>query len=94
MLNCWEFKKCGRQIEEQKAEELRVCPVASDTSVNGANREQNSGRICRAVAGTFCDGEVQGTFTQKTKNCFNCDFMRMVNQEERAKFNLMKPAFV
>ncbi len=94
MLNCWEFKKCERQIGGPEAEELGVCPAASDTSVNGVNRGQNGGRICWAVAGTFCGGKVQGTFAQKTKTCFNCDFMRMVNQEEGAKFNLMKPAFV
>ena len=58
MLNCWEFKKCGREIGGIKVEELGICPAASDTSVNEFNRGQNGGRICWAVAGTFCDGEV------------------------------------
>ena len=31
------------------------------------------GRICWAVAGTFCEGKVQGTFAQKYADCRKCD---------------------
>ena len=47
-----------------------------------------SGRACWAVAGTFCKGEVQGTFAQKYKNCETCDFYRKVKEEEFPKFTL------
>jgi hypothetical protein len=38
--------------------------------------ETFDGRPCWAVAGTFCDGEVQGTFAKKLINCMDCDFMK------------------
>ena len=38
----------------------------------------SAGRTCWVVAGTFCDGEVQGTFGQKLKDCTLCDFFRLV----------------
>ena len=82
MLNCWEYKKCGRQPGGKKSGELGVCPGASDTSFSGINRGKNGGRICWAIAGTFCGGRVQGSFAQKRRSCLECDFYKRVQQEE------------
>lgn len=71
---CWEFKGCGRQPGGHNVKELGVCPAANDTSSDGLNDGKNGGRICWAVAGTFCGGEAQGAFAQKESSCMNCVF--------------------
>lgn len=81
-LNCWEFKKCGREPGGSKAAELGVCPSSIDDSYHGVHGGFNAGRGCWAVAGTFCHGERQGTFAQKIANCVECDFLRKVLAEE------------
>ena len=73
-LNCWEFKKCGREPGGAKAEELGVCQAAIESRVDEVNRGKNGGRSCWAVTGTLCGGEVQGTFAAKLGNCLMCDF--------------------
>lgn len=83
-VNCWEWKKCGRQEGGAKTAELGVCPAASAERVNGANGGLNGGRACWALAGTLCGGKVQGTFATKISNCMGCDFYKLVVQEEGA----------
>lgn len=82
--NCWEYKKCGRETGGNKAEELGICPASEDASFNGINRGENAGRICWAVAGTFCGDKVQGTFADKRQSCMKCDFFRRVREDEGA----------
>lgn len=81
-LNCWEFNECGREPGGESADELGLCPAASDASFNGINCGKNGGRLCWAVAGTFCEGEVQGTFAEKRQSCTECDFFKLVRSEE------------
>ena len=64
-MNCWEFKKCGREEGGNNAKELGVCPAA-----------MGYGRCCARVAGTLCAGKVQGTFATKLKECLRCDFYK------------------
>jgi two-component system NtrC family sensor kinase len=61
---CWEFMKCGRDINS----ELK-CPAYP-----------NFGSVCWVVAGTFCEGKVQGTFAQKYEDCSKCDFYKKAAQ--------------
>ena len=81
-LNCWEYMKCGRQPEGDKVEEFGICPAASDTSYDGIYFGKCGGRICWAVAGTFCGGRAQGSFVDKRGTCLNCDFYKLVQQQE------------
>ena len=90
-LNCWEFKRCGREPGGTNGGKLSVCPAATDTSCNGLNRGKNGGRICWVVAGTFCGGKVQGTFPQKYGDCILCDFYEKVKEEEAMKLRVLKP---
>lgn len=62
-MNCWEFKKCGREQGGSKAIELGVCPAYP-----------NDGQNCAKIAGTLCGGQVQGSFAAKLTNCMKCDF--------------------
>lgn len=62
-MNCWEFKKCGREEGGSKSKESGICPVYP-----------NYGQQCARVAGTLCGGQVQGTFALKLGNCQSCEF--------------------
>ena len=81
-FNCWEFMNCGREPGGDRVGELGVCPAAEDRSFDGLNRGRNAGRLCWAVAGTFCGGEVQGSFVEKRRSCMDCDFFQHVHREE------------
>lgn len=80
--NCWEFKGCGREPGGKYAKELGVCPATVETRLDGIHGGKKAGRACWVVAGTFCRGEVQGTFAKKLQNCQKCDFYRHVKKEE------------
>lgn len=64
-MNCWEFKKCGRENGGVNSDELGVCPAYP-----------NNGKSCARVAGTLCGGEIQGTFAMKLHNCMQCAFYK------------------
>lgn len=81
-LNCWEIKKCSREVGGIKTAEFGVCPSAIDEESNGTNSGKNGGRICWAVAGTFCGGKIQGDFAVKTVSCMTCDVFKRVKEEE------------
>ena len=81
-LNCWEVLMCGREPGGKNAAEFGVCPAAADQSFDGINSGKCGGRICWAVAGTFCGGCAQGTFAEKRPSCLQCDFYQMVQEEE------------
>jgi hypothetical protein len=85
-LNCWEFKKCGRQPQGHHELDLGVCPAATENALDDIHEGTNSGRACWVVSGTFCQGKVQGTFAQKFKNCEVCDFYQQVRREEGGCF--------
>ncbi len=87
-LNCWEFKKCGRQPQGVKVREMGLCPASVQQELDDVHDGTNAGRACWIVSGTFCKGQVQGTFAQKFKNCELCDFDQTVRNEEGAAFVL------
>lgn len=80
-LNCWEYKKCGKEPGGANAHELGVCTAAT-IKLSGINSGKHGGRCCWAVAGTFCGGKVQGTFANKLANCLECEFYNLVLCEE------------
>jgi len=62
---CWEFNNCG--IDKGGDGEVKTCPAYP-----------NYGRICWAVAGTFCEGKARGIFAQKIGDCRKCEFFKRV----------------
>ena len=88
LMNCWEHKKCGREQGGTTVGELGVCPASVETKLDGVHTGKNAGRSCWVVAGTFCRGEIQGTFAQKNHDCDECDFYQKVKKEEYPKFFL------
>jgi len=81
-VNCWEFKKCGRQPGGHKEKELGTCPVTVQRDFDGAHEGKNGGRACWVIAGSLCGGKIQGTYAQKLTNCWRCEFMNLVKKEE------------
>lgn len=84
-INCWEFKKCGREPGGRKVAELGVCPAATERRLHGVHGGVAAGRACWVVAGTLCKGEVQGSFARKIANCRACDFYQQVEKEEAGR---------
>ena len=62
LRNCWEIRDCGREKGGANVEELGECPASKD----------KLGHSCWLVAGTFCDGIIQGMYAQKERNCMLC----------------------
>jgi hypothetical protein len=87
-LNCWEYKKCGRQPQGPHVKDLGLCPASTETALDDVHDGTNAGRNCWVVSGTLCKGVVQGTFAQKFKRCEACDFYQKVRQEEFPDFFL------
>jgi hypothetical protein len=87
-LNCWECKKCGREPGGKKIGELGVCPAALEILKEGVNQGRCAGRCCWRVAGTLCEGQVQGTYAKKLKTCVECEFFKQVQEEEGPGFQM------
>jgi hypothetical protein len=87
-INCWEFKKCGREPRGTKVDEFGVCPATVEIKLHGIHEGKNAGRTCWIVAGSLCDGIVQGTFAKKYGTCVKCDFFQLVKEEEGATYEL------
>ncbi|MEN8262468.1 MAG: ATP-binding protein [Nitrospirota bacterium] len=68
-IPCWEFTKCG--VEKTEGSATRICPAYPDY-----------GRICWAIAGTFCGKRVSGAIAQKLGNCKKCDFYKHVAEKK------------
>jgi len=60
-LNCWDFKKCGREPDGENIAECGVCPAATEGGDNG-------GRACWVVAGTSCKGGAEGKEIQSLQH--------------------------
>lgn len=92
--NCWEFQKCGREPGGNKVDELGVCPAATSKKFDKVNGGENAGRFCWVMAGTLCQGEVQGTFAKKFMNCLSCSFYQVVEREEDRNFVLTEKRII
>jgi hypothetical protein len=63
---CWEIKNCGREEGGRNVDALGACPAYPD-----------HGHSCWTIAGTFCGGEVQGTFALKSHFCGTCEVYKL-----------------
>lgn len=86
--NCWEFTKCGREPGGINERETGTCPAATNTKLDGVHGGTLAGRACWVVAGTFCQGSIQGTFAQKLKDCTLCQFYQLVRKQEGANYKI------
>lgn len=42
-LNCWEFKKCGRELGGAHVHDLGVCPATEEKRLDGRMKEKMPG---------------------------------------------------
>lgn len=79
-MKCWEFKKCGREKGGNNEKTLGICPSYPDY-----------GDCCAPVAGTLCQGKIQGTFAQKLESCAQCNFFNSAeyNRERTSEIMLV-----
>lgn len=80
--NCWEFRKCGREPGGLRVARLGVCPAAKETAFAGTNRGRKAGRYCWRIAGTFCEGKIEGSMANSLLSCSYCTFYRRVQEDE------------
>ncbi len=64
-MNCWEYKKCGREKGGANTGQLGVCAAYPD-----------NGKTCARIAGTLCGGKTQGSFAMKLADCVQCDYYK------------------
>ncbi len=81
-LNCWEFKKCGRELGGTREHELGICPASTYIALDNMHDGIASGRTCWVVAGTMCGGYVAGMFASKLGDCRKCDFYELVYAQQ------------
>lgn len=86
--NCWEHKKCGRQPGGDHVHDQGTCPATKEERLSGVHGGTNGGRSCWVVAGTLCEGKLQGSYAVKYKNCSECDFYKTVRDQEFPNFIL------
>jgi hypothetical protein len=81
-INCWEFKKCGREPNGINAYALGVCPVSTYDRLNGVHNGKNGGRCCWLFHGAFsCGMENQKKIPEEPTKCSKCDFYILVKEE-------------
>jgi len=80
--NCWEFMECGRAPGGPRADELGVCPAATEDRYDGVNGGTAAGRFCWSVAGVLCRRTLEGTHAKELRNCFDCPFYTEVERAE------------
>jgi len=83
--NCWEVKSCERCTTLLGDE---ACPVCKESKLHGIHGGTNGGRACWTIPHTKCGGKTQGTFSNKMSNCMECNFYKMVKDEENGAFKL------
>jgi len=67
------IKGCGRNEGGKNEKELGLCPAAADESFTALMGALTAAELV-GMAGTFCHGEVQGTFARKLQDCTLCNF--------------------
>ncbi|MCI5130333.1 MAG: hypothetical protein D3904_02135 [Candidatus Electrothrix sp. EH2] len=80
-INCWEFKKCGREPGGIHSSELGVCPVSTYDKLDGVHNGTNGGRCCWIFYGAFfCGLEKPKTTEEQMAICRKCDFYAIAKQ--------------
>jgi hypothetical protein len=90
-VNCWEFKKCGREPGGHRVAEFGVCPAAEFHAADGYLGGESGGKACCFITGTFCEEILQGTYRDKSKNCWDCAFYHELRRRHGGAFSM--PAF-
>ena len=86
VLNCWEFKKCGREPGGKNTLEHGVCPVAIEIGADGVHNGKNGGRCCWVITNSVYEENSYGFSLEKSRKCRECDFYLFVEKSEKLLF--------
>ena len=79
-INCWEFKKCGREPGGKNALTEGVCPAATESRADGIHQGTNGGRCCWVISDSYYKMSKDGDFTDYFPHCRNCEFYAVVKK--------------
>jgi hypothetical protein len=83
VINCWEFKECGREPGGINVSALEICPVTIEHDLNGIHDGKNGGRCCWIFSRCFsCGAEDLKNFEEKIARCSKCDFYTSAKDSE------------
>ena len=85
-VNCWEFRKCGREPGGVNADALGVCAASTENAYHERNGGFMAGRYCWRVAGTQCETTADSDYASRMGNCMHCEFYLKVKAEEDDAF--------
>ncbi len=86
--NCWEYKQCGREPGGANVATWGICPVAQEERLHNRNHGHHAGRMCWLVKAALCTSlEGSGDFINTIDACMQCNFMRLVYQQEGEQFS-------
>ncbi|WP_339134528.1 MAG: hypothetical protein WGN25_15610 [Candidatus Electrothrix sp. GW3-4] len=86
LLNCWQFKKCGREPGGKNAVNDGVCSVALDIGADGVHNGTNGGRCCWVITNSAYQGDRDGFCLEKSRKCRECDFYLFIKKSEKLFF--------
>ncbi|MCI5120347.1 MAG: hypothetical protein D3908_03965 [Candidatus Electrothrix sp. AUS4] len=81
ILNCWEFKNCGREPGGKNSALFGVCPVALEEEIDGIHGGKNAGRCCWLIASSYGSRGPFGCFGSEFTKCEECEFYKMVKED-------------
>jgi hypothetical protein len=82
-LNCWDFRKCGRETGGIREPKSGVCAAATEEKFDRINRGRNGGRVCWLIRQMLSERKHKGVGMM---NCCRCDFFRLVEKQEGPNF--------
>jgi hypothetical protein len=71
-LNCWEYKKCGREPGGKYVEKYGICLVAIEKNCDGLNGGKNGGRSCWLWRESACAKIMKKSSIQNIRECRAC----------------------
>ncbi|MEI6055883.1 MAG: hypothetical protein WCR55_07470 [Lentisphaerota bacterium] len=87
--NCWEYRKCGRELGGNHTAKKGVCPVAAFKQANGLWGGINGGRVCCRISKALdLDNDesrrlslLDKAIDKNANRCEGCNFYEILNDE-------------
>lgn len=79
-LNCWEFKKCGREPGGRNIAQYGICSIPVAVDSDGMNDGKNGGRACWLWRESACGDIMRKCSVEEIRECRECDFYKSVSE--------------
>ncbi|MCI5148900.1 MAG: hypothetical protein D3916_05850 [Candidatus Electrothrix sp. MAN1_4] len=73
-IDCWEFKKCGREPGGKNIEKYGLCSLVVSLEDNKINNKRNGERLCWSLRESACEGIMRECCVNEIKECRQCTF--------------------